>query len=171
MLNWYLLYCKRNELERAVDNFNNQNVISYYPRGIFHKKLRGKKVKKTEPLFMNYLFVQFDAEQIAFTTIRSTRGVSDFIRLGGFPLIVAESVIQELRNKEEILFSSASAGMDENLNKLKKGDSVQLSTHGFEHVTAIYDEPDGDKRSILLINILNQQQKVIVKNEDIVKID
>ena len=61
--------------------------------------------------------------------------------------------------------------MDENLNQLKKGDSVQLNTHGFEHVTAIYDEPDGDKRSILLINILNQQQKVIVKNEDIVKID
>ena len=74
MLNWYLLYCKRNELERAVDNFNNQNIISYYPRGIFIKKLRGKKVKKIEPLFMNYLFVQFDAEQIASTTIRSTRG-------------------------------------------------------------------------------------------------
>ncbi len=39
----------------------------------------------SEPLFPNYLFVEFDPEVIHTTTISATRGVSHFVRFGTSP--------------------------------------------------------------------------------------
>ena len=42
----------------------------------------------SEPLFPNYLFIEFDPEVIHTTTISATRGVNNFVRFGALPAIV-----------------------------------------------------------------------------------
>ena len=49
----------------------------------------------------------------------------------------------------------------------KTGDVVSVNNDSFSNIQAIYKEPDGDLRSILLINLLNQKIEVSVDNKDI----
>ena len=46
------------------------------------------------------------------------------------------------------------------------GDSVVITEGAFEGLQAIFSEPDGEARSMLLLNLLNKQIKQSVKNTD-----
>lgn len=80
MQSWYLLYCKRGQLQRAQEHLERQAVSCLTPMITLEKMVRGKRTSVSEPLFPNYLFVEFDPEVIHTTTINATRGVSHFVR-------------------------------------------------------------------------------------------
>lgn len=160
MKSWYLLYCKRGEQQRAKLHLENQNLTCYYPEVEIEKVVRGLRKTLNEPLFPSYVFIQFDEEVgPSFTTIRSTRGVIDFVRFGGLPTKVPDTLIIELEKIEN---------HKEFVSKLPKaGDVVQVNGGQFSGFEAIYKESDGEKRSILLVTLINQQVKVQVSNSDI----
>ncbi|MBD1575873.1 MULTISPECIES: transcription/translation regulatory transformer protein RfaH [Vibrio] len=161
MKSWYLLYCKRGDQPRAKLHLENQNVVCYYPEVDIEKVVRGKRKMVTEPLFPSYVFIQFDADTgPSFTTIRSTRGVVDFIRFGALPSIVPDALIAELKKIE-----AQTEGVMSGLPQI--GDTVQVTGGQFSGFDAIYKEADGEKRSILLVTLVNQQVKVKVGNQDI----
>lgn len=58
------------------------------PTIALEKIIRGKRTMVSEPLFPNYLFIEFDPEVIHTTTISATRGVNNFVRFGALPAIV-----------------------------------------------------------------------------------
>ncbi len=82
MQSWYLLYCKRGQLQRAQEHLERQAVNCLTPMITLEKIVRGKRTTVSEPLFPNYMFVEFDPEVIHTTTINATRGVSHFVRFG-----------------------------------------------------------------------------------------
>lgn len=51
-----------------------------------------------------------------------------------------------------------------------EGDSVLITDGAFEGLEAIFTEPDGEARSMLLLNLLNKQVLQSVKNTDFQKI-
>ena len=81
MQSWHLLYCKRGQLQRAQEHLERQAVNCLAPMITSGKIVRGKRTAVSEPLFPNYLFVEFDPEVIHTTTINATRGVSHFVTL------------------------------------------------------------------------------------------
>ena len=85
---WYLLYCKRGQLQRAQEHLERQSVNCLMPTIALEKIIRGKRTMVSEPLFPNYLFIEFDPEVIHTTTISATRGVNNFVRFGALPAIV-----------------------------------------------------------------------------------
>ena len=92
---WYLLYCKRGQLQRAQEHLERQSVNCLTPVITLEKMQRGKRTTVSEPLFPNYLFVEFDPEVIHTTTISATRGVSHFVRFGAHPATVPSTVIHQ----------------------------------------------------------------------------
>ena len=72
MQSWYLLYCKRGQLQRAQEHLERQAVNCLAPMITLEKIVRGKRTAVSEPLFPNYLFVEFDPEVIHTTTINAT---------------------------------------------------------------------------------------------------
>ncbi len=87
----------------SAGNFNvprntskEQAVNCLAPMITLEKIVRGKRTAVSEPLFPNYLFVEFDPEVIHTTTINATRGVSHFVRFGASPAIVPSAVIHQL---------------------------------------------------------------------------
>lgn len=60
MESWYLLYCKRGQLLRAQEHLERQQVNCLSPIITLEKIVRGKRIAVSEPLFPNYLFVEFD---------------------------------------------------------------------------------------------------------------
>ncbi|MEZ9526979.1 transcription/translation regulatory transformer protein RfaH [Enterovibrio norvegicus] len=157
---WYLLYCKRSEQQRAEQHLKRQGVDCYYPQVSVEKIRRGKRSTNLEPLFPNYVFASFDPETISFTTIRSTRGVVDFVRVGAKPQLVPVDLIKNLMVIED------NDDQRERLNEVwKQGDPIEISKGQFEGMEAIYKESDGELRSILMINLLNKQVEVSLENE------
>jgi transcription elongation factor/antiterminator RfaH len=76
MQSWYLLYCKRGQLQRAQEHLQRQAVNCLTPMISLEKMVRGKRTTVSEPLFPNYLFVEFDPEVIHTTTINATAALA-----------------------------------------------------------------------------------------------
>ncbi|MFW0768204.1 transcription/translation regulatory transformer protein RfaH [Trabulsiella odontotermitis] len=159
---WYLLYCKRGQLMRAQEHLERQAVNCLTPMITLEKIVRGKRTSVSEPLFPNYLFVEFDPEVIHTTTINATRGVSHFVRFGTQPAIVPSTVIHQLSvYKPEGITDPETPW---------PGDSVEITEGTFKGLKAIFTEPDGEARSMLLLNFLNQQVLQSVKNTEFRKV-
>lgn len=161
MTKWYLLYCKRSEQERAVLNLHRQGIDCYYPQVAVEKFVRGKRTQTKEPLFPCYLFVNFDPETIAITTVRSTRGVADFVRCGGKCQEVRDDIVLRLMENETAMESAELCVAQ----APQEGDTFHFSKGEFTGLEAIYAEADGEKRSFMLINMLGQQVKISIDNK------
>lgn len=161
MQSWYLLYCKRGQLQRAQEHLQRQAVTCLTPMITLEKIVRGKRTTVSEPLFPNYLFIEFDPEVIHTTTINATRGVSHFVRFGAQPATVPVTVIDQLiqYQSEEITDPGTPY----------PGDTVVITHGAFKGLNAIFTEPDGEARSMLLLNLLNQQVLQSVQNTEFKK--
>lgn len=162
MNSWYLLYCKRGQLERAVSHLELQSVVSFYPSFETEKIVRGKRTAIKEPLFPNYLFINFDHEKVHTTTIAATRGVSNFVRIGKAPVQVPTALIEELKNTKIDFIVNESLP--------NAGEKVIINAGIFKGLEAIYHEKDGEKRSILLVNMLGKEVPKTVSNRDFDKV-
>ena len=158
---WYLLYCKRSEQERAEQHLQRQGVTCYYPKVLIEKTLRGKKQAKLEPLFPNYIFIQFQPETISFTTIRSTRGVANFVRIGIEPCVVPNELVEMLKSNER--------GQADEASQFSPGEAVTILQGPYAGAEAIYKESDGELRAILFIKMLNQQVELSAEKSNISK--
>ncbi|HHB1474139.1 TPA: transcription/translation regulatory transformer protein RfaH [Yersinia enterocolitica] len=147
MKHWHLLYCKRGQLLRAKEHLERQEVNCWTPIVTIEKIMRGKRIETTEALFPNYLFVEFDPEHIHTTTISATRGVSHFVRFGVQPAVIPATVISEMQSHttDKIIAPEIPT----------PGDTVIITEGVFAGLQAIYTEPDGEARSMLLLNMLN----------------
>lgn len=162
MESWYLLYCKRGQLLRAKEHLERQEVNCLSPMIVLEKILRGKRTTVREPLFPNYLFIEFDPEAIHTTTISSTRGVSHFVRFGATPATVPSAVIEALETDVPQIMLDPETPLN--------GDEVVITEGTFEGFSAIFAEPDGETRSILLLNLLNKQVMRSVDNKQFRKL-
>lgn len=88
MESWYLLYCKRGQLLRAQEHLERRQVSCLSPIITLEKIVRSKRIAVSEPLFPNYLFVEFDPG--AFTPPSAPRGVSHFVRFGALPSVIEQ---------------------------------------------------------------------------------
>ena len=82
---WYLLYCKRGQLQRAQEHLERQSVNCLTPVITLEKMQRGKRTTVSEPLFPNYLFVEFDPVRNPVVQVRS-----------GISLVSVENAAQNL---------------------------------------------------------------------------
>lgn len=159
---WYLLYCKRGQLQRAQEHLERQAVNCLTPTIALEKIVRGKRATVSEPLFPNYMFIEFDPEVIHTTTISATRGVSHFVRFGSQPARVPSSVVHQLSiYKPEGITDPETP---------YPGDGVVITEGAFEGLQAIFTEPDGEARSMLLLNLLNKKVLQSVSNTDFRKV-
>jgi len=162
---WYVLMSKPRQDAYAEEQLNNQGYTTYRPLAMREKRFRGKLVKVTESLFSRYMFVELDAENDNWEPIRSTYGVSNFVRFGSLPLSVPDVLISSLRMREDQFQERAI-----DLDRFHQGDVVTIKSGPFQGLDAIFERYSGEERAILLMSILNDQAKVAVSPADICKI-
>lgn len=164
---WFIVYCKSREEQRAQQNLENQGIHSFFPKIRKQKITRGKKTTVEEALFPSYLFIFIDQEDLHFSRIRSTRGINDFVRFGGKISTVSEQLIEQLKN---VCYSINDLEVDRK-SQFKSGDKVEILNGSFQGLTAIFEVEDGLERSMLLLKVLNQENKISFSNKDIKKLD
>lgn len=158
---WYLVYTKPREENKAKHNLQNQDFNVFLPEATIEQLRAGKRVARLMPLFPRYLFVQLHSES-NFAAIRSTRGCAGLVRFGDrYPTPINPALIKAIMSGAE---RSVAA---ENLPA--PGDPVVIKEGPFRNLKAIFQEPDGDKRSLLLVELLGKQSKIPVANTNFAK--
>lgn len=156
MENWYVAQTKYAQEKRAQQQLLSQGVICLLP--VFSEvRLQNGGIRRIaeQPLFPNYIFVRFDPEVVHTTAIKATRGVSSLISFGGLPSVVPDSVITRLTQGWERAPLNTDAPVH--------GDRVVIRDGAFEGLEAVWYEPDGMKRAMLLLTLMNRQVRVPVE--------
>lgn len=158
---WYLVYTKPREEYKAKQNLENQDFEVFLPEANIEQLRAGKRVSKSQPLFPRYLFVQLHSE-VSFASIRSTRGCAGLVRFGsGYPTPIKPVIVKIIMSGAERFLSAA--------NLPEAGDAVLITEGPFKNIQAIFQEPDGEKRSLLLVELLGKQSAIRLPNSDFSK--
>lgn len=161
---WYLLQTKARDELRAKENLENQSITTFCPQIDLEKIVRGKRKAVTEVLFPGYIFIQVNEQSPSFTTIRSTRGVAKFVSFGGEPSPVPNELIELIQQR------ITNNDMDEpNKNVPQKGDKLEITEGPFKGLEAIFTQPDGDMRAIVLVTVMSQLVPTSIANQHLKK--
>ena len=150
---WFLLQTKVKQEQRAAENLERQDVVSFCPMIRIDKISRGRRAEVLDVLFPGYLFVQLGESSVSTTAVRSTRGVSHFVTSAGAPIKVPQGLVEQLRQR-------VTADADVVMSQLpKSGAKMQVIDGPFKGLNAVFTEPDGNNRAIVMVTLLSQQVK------------
>jgi len=157
---WYLLQTKFKQENKAAQELRQQNISVFLPLHKLEKMVKGNKVIKEEPLFSRYLFAWLDVENTNWTSIRSTRGISNFVAFGNGPAIVDQAVLEELKKIDLLPVESY----------FKIGEKVRIASGSLKGLNGIYQTVDSSSRSYILLEFMQQNQYLSIDNQLIEKI-
>ncbi|MDC0172295.1 transcription/translation regulatory transformer protein RfaH [Gammaproteobacteria bacterium] len=152
-MQWFLLQTKVKQEQRAAENLERQDVVSFCPMIRVDKISRGRRAEVLDVLFPGYLFVQLGESSVSTTAVRSTRGVSHFVTSAGAPIKVPQGLVEQLRQR-------VTADAEVVMSQLPKpGAKMQIIDGPFKGLNAVFTEPDGNNRAIVMVTLLSQQVK------------
>ena len=149
---WYLVKTKPRMEEMAELNLTSQN-IKYYLARFTNGKRKGNVV------FPGYIFIKPKSGN-TYQSIRSTRGISDFVRFEMNFANASDETIDELKAVVDVMNDR----MDQNSLR-QKGEEVFIKSGPFKDFNGIFEEYDADQSATVLINFLRHQQRVRIKAE------
>jgi len=138
--------------EMAEINLKNQSIQYFLPRFTCGKR-EGKVI------FPGYIFIRPKPED-TFQSIRSTRGISDFVRFEMAFANASDETIDELKAVVDVMNDR----MDQ-INRYQKGEEVFIKSGPFKDFNGIFENYDADQSAIVLINFLRHQQRVKIQSE------
>lgn len=156
-MHWYLVHTKPRQEKCALQNLQQQGYQCYLPTLSSEKLRQGVLVMSDEPLFPRYLFIHLGQGNSAqsWAPIRSTKGVSSLVRFGAEPAKVSERLVETLRAQEASIQAVPS-------RLFRAGERVRLTEAPFDGVEGIYQMADGQRRAMVLIELLSKQVRVRV---------
>ncbi len=154
---WYVVQCKAKESFRAAEHLQNQGFEVFHPSIVVERLRAGKRLQVEEPLFPYYLFIHLNNVTDNWRPIRSTRGVLKLLAFGSMPVKIADNLVQQLKQRIQPMPSQP----------FKAGDQVRIEAGPLKGLQAIFASQNGDERVILLLNLLQQQQRIEVASHAI----
>jgi transcriptional antiterminator RfaH len=144
---WYLLKTKPRQEFRAQEHLENQALTTYLP-------ILTRKDKRVEPLFPGYIFIASTSDLSAIGAVRSTRGVTGFVRFGNEIATAPEALIRDIEAIENRF---------RDVPRFLPGQEVVCKSGPFAGLKAIFEAQTGEERCIVLLNLLNSPRPVQVK--------
>ncbi len=156
-MHWYLVHTKPRQENCALGNLQQQGYQCYLPTIPSEKLYQGLLTVANEPLFPRYLFIRLGQGGSAksWAPIRSTKGVSRLVSFGTEPARVDDGLIELLRIQE----GSVQAEPE---RLFKQGERVCLTEAPFAGIEGVYQMAYGERRVMVLIEILSKPVAVRV---------
>jgi len=161
-LRWYLVQCRPRQDERALAHLERQGFECYRPLYERERIRGGRRHVGKAALFPNYVFIRLDRIHHNWLPICSTRKVTQIVRFNEYPLPVADEIIAQIRRRIE--------GEPIREPYLHAGEHVIITEGGFSGIEAIFVASDGDERVVLLLNILQSDQRLSFPIEHVRKL-
>ena len=148
---WYLVHCKPRQDGRALEHLERQGYTCYRPVRTRERVWAGRRYVNSEAVFPNYLFIHLDRVNDNWAPIRSTIGVHQLVQFNNTPVPVPDEIVEGIRGRL--------AGVTEE-PYLSPGEHVVITAGPFSQLDAIFVANDGDERVVLLLNILQRDQRL-----------
>ncbi len=163
---WFLIYCKPKQDIRAEANLIRRGFDVFRPTiNVIKAKIGCQNSISSESLFPRYVFINVDPEVQSITPVLSTVGVANFVKFGDRYATVSERLIAEVKANAEM-----QASMAESREEIKEGDEIYVNDCGFDQVKAIYSNPCGNMRALILMNIMGKDARLSVPVKSISKV-
>jgi transcriptional antiterminator RfaH len=160
---WWVVQTKPQGEALAIEHLHEQNFTTYCP--MYQKEtIRGRQVKvTTTELFPRYVFVLADqAAQQSVHTIRSTRGVSQLIKVGEQPMLVKASIIETIKALE-------TEHLNQTKHYFKANDEVLITSGLYQGMEAIYQMDKGLERAVVMLNLLQRDTQLTLNKAQLKK--
>lgn len=156
-MHWYLVHAKPRQEKCALENLERQGYQCYLPTLPSEKLRQGLLTVSDVPLFPRYLFIRLGLGEGAksWAPIRSTKGVSRLVGFGVEPAVVDDCLI-------ELLQAHEASVQNEPERLFKPGDRVRMVEAPFAGIEGVYQMADGERRVMVLIEILSKPVAVRV---------
>jgi len=135
----------------------NQDFDVFFPKAVIKNK--------TTPLFPGYLFINLDDKTQNWTPIRSTRGVSNFVRFGLKFAKVPNQIINMIKTQQQQTIEKMI-----DLCSHHKGDHIEIQSGPLKGQQAIFQNYNSNDRVIVLLKLIGQQQKITLDTQEIVAV-
>lgn len=159
---WHVVAVKSGQEDNAMDSLLSQQYEVFNPSINVNKRIRGVAKTVRQQAFYGYIFVRFDYEIQSAATINNSYGVRTLLTFGDRLAAIPDETMAVLQKRFETL-----EAVPLNNTCLKMGSSVKIKSGPFQNIEAIFVEPDGAKRSVIMMSLLNQDVKLTVDNVDI----
>lgn len=150
---WYLVQTKPKQEFRALQQLENQGFVCFLPTLPAERVVQGRLATRIEPLFSRYLFIRLSLARCDWSPIRSTRGVSKMVAIGGRFATLPDACVEALEDAQK-----AQCEVPQRL--FEPGERVTITQGPFAGLEGIYQVPDGEARALVLIELMNQPQKL-----------
>ena len=157
-MRWYLVHTKPRQERTALQNLERQGYECYLPMLSVERLRQSTLTVVDEPLFPRYLFIRLGqgGEAKSWSPIRSTKGVCRLVSFGVEPAQVSETLVSMLRARED-----AQHRYPESL--FQSGEAVVIFAGPFAGLEGVFQEMEGERRAMVLIDFLCRPVKVPVQ--------
>ena len=149
---WFLIYTKPRQEERAKENLENQGFETFLPM-IAYEKIKQPKLYSLKPMFPRYLFTKFNVEKNNWTYLKSTRGVSHVVVFGDNFTRVPNSVMDYLKSKVD---DNDVLKLQTTRKTFQKGDKLVINKGIFQGKEATFFSKTGKERVKVLLKLMKQ---------------
>jgi transcriptional antiterminator RfaH len=160
---WYVAHTHAHCEARAAAHLARQGFATYWPR---YRKQR-RHARRIEivaaPLFPRYLFVAIDLTSQRWRAIESTVGVSYLVRNGNEPAAIRDTVIAELRGREEHGYVQLPARP-----AFAPGQVVEVIDGAFAHCFGLCEGMKDRERIAILLELLGRKVRVVLELDSVV---
>jgi len=161
---WYVIQTKPKKEKEAESYLAPKGVEIFSPLLEVFSYVRGAMREVVKPLFPNYIFGKFDIEE-NYALVRWGRGVKRVLGFGGYPIPVAEEVIEIIRRR------TGADGIVRRSYHFEANDVVRVTAGPMKDLLGIFERyvSDGERVRILL-NLIGYQPSVEVHYSMIEKV-
>jgi transcriptional antiterminator RfaH len=151
-MHWYLVHTKPRQEKCALTNLERQGYECYLPTIPSERLQQGSIRLSDEPLFPGYLFIRLGQGVSAksWSPIRSTKGVRRLVSFGAEPAKVDDGLVELLQAR------GGAADAEQPVRLFSPGQRVQVAAGPFAGIEGIFQMAEGERRVIVLIELLSK---------------
>ena len=151
---WFILQFKPNAHHQANKNLNRQGFKTFLPLDDTTSRNMSRFINTTRPLFPGYMFITFDRTESKWHKINNTYGVSRLVTFNSTLKSIPATFVNNLMKRYDL------SGKLLPIQKLKKGDQVNILKGPFANFVANIEAYEDDQRIWILMDLMGRKTKI-----------
>lgn len=159
---WYTLFTKPRREHQVSEILSEKDIETYVPT--IQVRRRGRTVER--PFFPRYMFIRVNFDEVGLSEVKWTPGLTRIVSFGGGPTQVPEVMIEELKERLEVMNSNGT------YSPFEKGDKVRIKSGPLQDLEAVFDEHlSSADRVRILVSVLGDLTRTEIDVDDIERVE